>query len=215
MGLQRRLAVDDVHSGLLQGLGPVNIHALVKARGQLDECDGLLATLGGSDQVRHQRRVVARAIHRLLDRQHVGVGDGLFYEALHRGRKRVIRVMHEHVAFSHRGEHVGALALMAHQAGMGDGRIGRVAQLGHPWQLHDLPQSAHIQESVYRIDLVFAHAQQSDQLLAQTLRAARADLYSHDLPEAPTAQLVLDRLQQVGGVVETSRSASLVTLKKS
>ena len=39
------------------------------------------------------------------------------------------------------------------------------------------------------------------QLVAQVLGAARADLHAHDLPEAPAAQLVLDGLQQVGGVV--------------
>ena len=39
------------------------------------------------------------------------------------------------------------------------------------------------------------------QLLAQLRGAARADLDAHDLAEAAAAQLVLDRLQQVGGVV--------------
>ena len=86
--LQRRLAVDDVHAGLLQGLGPVDVHALVEARLQLDQRDRLLAALGRVDQGRHERRVVARAVDGLLDREHVRVGDGLLDEALHRGRER-------------------------------------------------------------------------------------------------------------------------------
>ena len=43
----------------------------------------------------------------------------------------------------------------------------------------------------------------------------RADLDAHDLAEAPAAQLVLDRLQQVVGLVGDARSASRVTRKKS
>ena len=51
VGLQGRLSVDDVHARLLQRLGPVDVHALVKARRQLDERDRLLATLGRRDQI--------------------------------------------------------------------------------------------------------------------------------------------------------------------
>ena len=119
VGLHRGLAVDDVHARLLQRLRPVDVHALVEARLQLDQRDRLLAALGGFDQRRHQRRVVARAVDGLLDREHVGVGDGLLDEALDRGRERVVGVVDEHVAFAHRAEHVGALALVADQAGDG------------------------------------------------------------------------------------------------
>jgi hypothetical protein len=48
VGLQRRLAVDDVHAGLLQRLGPVDVHALVEARLQLDQADRLLARSAAS-----------------------------------------------------------------------------------------------------------------------------------------------------------------------
>ena len=56
----------------------------------------------------HQRRVVARAVHGLLDREHVRIGDGLLDEALDRGREGVVGVVDEHVAFAHRAQHVGA-----------------------------------------------------------------------------------------------------------
>ena len=76
-----------------------------------------------------------------------------------------------------------------------------LAQLGVPGQFDDLPQRAHVEQAVDRVDLVVLDAEQGGQRGAQLLRAARADLDPDDLAEAPPAQLVLDRLQQVGGVV--------------
>ena len=102
---------------------------------QLDQRDRLLAALGRVDQRRHQRRVVARAVDGLLDREHVRVGDGLLDEALDRGREGDVGVVHEQVAFAHRAEHVGALALVAQQARVGDPDERLLAQLGVAGQL--------------------------------------------------------------------------------
>ena len=52
VGLQRRQAVDDVHARLLQRAAPLDVRALVEARLDLDQADGLLAALGGADQRR-------------------------------------------------------------------------------------------------------------------------------------------------------------------
>ena len=84
---------------------------------------------------------------------------------------------------------------------MGDPGERLLAQLGVPGQAHDLPQRAHVEQSLDRIDLFVLHAEQALQLLAQLLGAAGADLDAHHLAEAPAAELVLDGLQQVGGVV--------------
>ena len=84
---------------------------LVEARLQLHQADRLLAALGGLDQRRDERRVGARPVDGLLDREHVGVGDRLLDEALDRGRERVVGVVDEDVALAHRREHVGLLAL--------------------------------------------------------------------------------------------------------
>ena len=199
--LQCWLAVHDVHPRLLQCLGPVDVHALVEARLELDQRDRLLAALGGVDQRGHQRRVVGGAVHRQLDREHVRVGDGLLHEALDRGGEGVVGVMHEQVAFAHRGEHVGPLALVAQQPRVCDGAHRWVAQLGQAGQAHDLPQRAHVEQAVDGVDFLLGDPQQADQLVAQRRRAVGAELDAHDLPEAAAAQLVLDRLQQVGGIV--------------
>ena len=155
----------------------------------------------GVDQGRHQRRVVARAVDRLLDRQHVRVGHRLLDEALDGGGERLVRVVHEQVAFAHRAEHVRVLALAAQQARMRDATDWLLAQLRVSGELHDLPQRAHVEQPVDRIDLVLVDAEQAHERVAQLLGAGGADLHAHDLAEAPASQLVLDRLEQVGGVV--------------
>ena len=100
--LERREAVDDVDARLLHRARPLDVRALVEARLELHQADRLLAALGGADQRRHERRVVARAVHGLLDREHVGVVDRLLDEALDRGRERVVGVVDEDVAVAHR-----------------------------------------------------------------------------------------------------------------
>ena len=84
---------------------------------------------------------------------------------------------------------------------MRDGRQGILAQLGVAGQLDDLPQLAHVEQAVDGEDLLVLHAEQARQRRAQLLGHACAGLHADDLPEAPAAQLVLDRLEQVGGVV--------------
>ena len=96
--LQRRVAVDDVDAGLLQLARPLDVGALVEARLELHEADGLLAPLGRADQRGDQRRVVGGPVDRELDRQHVGVVGGLLDEAPDGGRERVVGVVDEDVA---------------------------------------------------------------------------------------------------------------------
>jgi len=48
--LEAHQAIDDVHAGRLQRLGPLDVGPLIEARLQLDEHRHLLAALGGSDQ---------------------------------------------------------------------------------------------------------------------------------------------------------------------
>ena len=89
---------------------------------------------------------------------------------------------------------------MAQQPGVGDGAHRGEAQLG-AGQTRDLPEGAHVEQPVDGVDFVLGHAGRSEQLAAQGRGAVGAELDPHDLAEAPATQLVLDRLQQVGGVV--------------
>ena len=166
----------------------------------------------GADQRRDERRVVARAVHGLLDREHLGVGDGLLDEALHRGRERVVRMVEQDVALAHRGHHVGllvtALALRARhrfarrlQARLGDRGPRLVAQVGETRHVHHVPEVVEVEQPLDLEQLALLDLQRVHQRLAQAPAHAGADLDPDDLAEAPPAQLLLDRPQQVVGVV--------------
>ena len=200
MRLQRGLSVDDVDAGLLDGLGPMDVHALVEARLELDQRDRLLAALGCVDQGRDERRVVARAIHGLLDRKHVRVGDGLLDEALHGGREGVIGVVHKQVPSRIAPSTSGRSPSWRSSRGWMIGVIGGSRSSGSRAAARSAKR-AHVQQAFDRIDLLLGHPEQLGELAAQRRRAARAELDAHDLAETPAAQLVLDGLQQVGGVV--------------
>ena len=100
-------AVDDVDARLLERARPLDVAALVAARLDLDEADGLLAALRGVDQRRHERRVVARPVHRRLDRDHLGIGRRAVDVRLEARRERVVGVVDEEVARADRGELLG------------------------------------------------------------------------------------------------------------
>ena len=106
VGLQAGDPVDDVDARLLQRPRPADVGALVEARLQLHQADRLLAALRGLDQRRDQRRVGARPVDGLLDREDVRVLDRLADEALDRAGEGVVRVVDEDVALPHRGEDV-------------------------------------------------------------------------------------------------------------
>ena len=202
MRLQRRDPVDDVDARLLELLRPADVRALVEARLQLHQADRLLAALGRLDQVRDQRRVGAGAVDRLLDREHVGVGDRLLDEALDRAGERVVGVMDEDVAGSDRREHVALLALGAEQQPRrGHRRVRRIAQLVVAGEPDHVPEVAEVHQPLDLVDLVVGRAERDHQLVAQPFAHPGVDFEPHDLAEATPPQLLLDRLQQVVGLV--------------
>ena len=165
--LQRRQAVDDVHARLLQRAAPGDVRPLVEARLDLDQAHGLLAALGGADQRRDERRVVARAVHGLLDREHVRVVDRLLDEALDRGHERVVRVVEQDVALAHRGQHVGLLVLVGLQPRLGDRRPRRVAQVASgPGCSTIVPQVLEVEQPVDLEDVLGLDLQRARDLLA-------------------------------------------------
>jgi hypothetical protein len=57
VGLKAHDAVDHVHAGIFQGLGPLNVGRLVKTGLQFHQGHDLLAALGRADKRAHHRRV--------------------------------------------------------------------------------------------------------------------------------------------------------------
>ena len=107
----------------------------------------------------------------------------------------------EDVALAHRRHHVGRLALVGLQPRLGHGRPRRVAQLRVARDLEQVEEVLEVEQAVDRDDVVLLDAERVHQLLAHRLPHVGGDLDAHDLAEAPPAQLVLDGLQQVVGLV--------------
>ena len=112
MGFESDEAVDDVHARLLELARPLDVGLFVEARLDLDERHDLLACFCSVDECVDNRRVARGAIQRLLDRENLRVGRGLFDESLHARRERIVGVVYEDIAFAQRGEHaLGCLPL--------------------------------------------------------------------------------------------------------
>src|SRR3546814_2576167 len=78
-----RSAVDALHPGAFQRRRPDEVLLLSEARLDLLHGRHRLARLGRVDQRAYDRRLLARAIERLLDRDHIRVGRRLPQEGEH------------------------------------------------------------------------------------------------------------------------------------
>ncbi len=108
MGLPVDEAIDDLDARAFERRGPEQILLLVEARLQFDHCGDRLARFGSGDQRVDDRGLFARAVQRLLDRDDVGVGGGLFEEGEHHV-ERLVRVMDDDVLRLDRGEAIAAI----------------------------------------------------------------------------------------------------------
>jgi hypothetical protein len=77
VGLVADEAEDDVHAGLLELAGPLDVVGLVEAGLELDSAVTCLPLLRGLDERADDGRVAAGAVERLLDGQHAGIAGGL------------------------------------------------------------------------------------------------------------------------------------------
>jgi len=69
-----------VDARLLELLRPLDVRPLIEAGLELDQADRLLAALRRLDQRRDERRVGTGPVDGLLDREDVGIDDGLLDE---------------------------------------------------------------------------------------------------------------------------------------
>ena len=87
-------AVHDVRAGFLQAVRKLDVRFFVEARAQLDDDRHVLAGVRGGDQRIDDRRIVAGAIERLLDREHLRIRGGLPHEIHHR-REALVRMVQQ------------------------------------------------------------------------------------------------------------------------
>ena len=110
-------------------------------------------------------------------------------------------MVHEDVAGTDRGEHVGRLVVVGRQqAGRRDRGPERRLEVG-PVQVGDLPQSGQVEHAADFVAVAVFEVQAAQQQAARCGRHGSLDLETDRLAEAPAAELLLDGQQQVVGLV--------------
>ena len=192
-------AVDDVDAGLLECSRPLDVAAFVAARLDLDEADRLLAALRGVDQRGHERRVVAGAVHRRLDRDHLRIDRRAVDVRLEAGRERVVGVVDKKVAGADRGELLGG-RLRRVPWRPSHRHPGVVLEIG-PVEAAELAEIGQVELPVEPVHELVGDAQALLQLLQHRLRHRLRDLEPRHLSEARAPELELDGLEQIVGFV--------------
>lgn len=112
--------------------------------------------------------------------------------------------MHQERPLAHRGEDVRLLTGLVGarpQRRVRGRRPGRLAQLGVALDPDDLPQVGEVERAVDPEHLILGEVQPLQQAGTHVRVGAGLQLQPYDLTETAPAQLVLDRLQQVVGLV--------------
>ena len=196
MGLQADDAVDHVDARLLERLRPLDVLLLVEPRLQLHEHRDLLAVFRRADERGKDRRVRVRPVQGHLDRDRLRVG-GRALDHLGDGRERVVRVVEEDVAGADRRKDRGVG--LVEDGGYG-GREGRILQLA-PVEARERHEVASAEGPVHLVDLVLGDLELLLEELSHALGRLRGDLETHDRAESAAPHLLLDRREEVGGLV--------------
>ena len=147
VGLVADDAVDDVCARFLQLARELDVRRLVEAGAQLDQHRDFLAGLRRRDQALDERRVGRRAVQRLLDREHVGVGRSAVDE-VDDGRERLERVMQQNVLLRDRLENVRLDERFRHA-----GRERRVLELGPIHEVVDREQPVQVDGARHLVEV--------------------------------------------------------------
>ena len=195
MGLVADQPVDDVDSGLLELLRPLDVVRFVEAGFELDEGGDLLLVARGLDEGAHDRRVAARAVEILLDGDHLGIARRLLDEVDHRG-ERVIGVVEQHVLLANHLEYPGDVV----KGGNVDRDERRVLEV-RPVDVRQALKPQQVDRPVQLVHVFLRKAQVLAEFAEDRLIDALLD-FKADRGAAPqVAQLFLDLLQEVLGLL--------------
>ncbi|MNN12932.1 hypothetical protein D3C81_1259440 [compost metagenome] len=182
-------AVDHLHAGILQAVRQAEVGFFVKTRAQLDHHGHVLAVARGQDQRFHDAGILAGAVQRLLDRQHVRVHRRLADQLQH-GAERVERVVHQDVvARGHLEDAFRRLEYARHHR--------RVFQVRPLQQVVDLDHAVEIDRAVDAVSGVFRQAEILQQRLHDRLGAVVCDFQPHRRAIAAVDQLIAQCQRQI------------------
>ncbi|MDT4851705.1 hypothetical protein FQZ97_858960 [compost metagenome] len=196
MALVADHAIDHVGAGRLQPLGPVDIGLFVEAREQFHHHGDFLAVARGGHQCFHHQRLVAGAVHGLLDRDHVGIRGGQLQQVEHRA-EALVRVVQQHVLLAHHIEHRGSRGKHLHRRR----HVGRVFEGGAVDHVGDLHQPHQVHRARDTVQVLLAQARFQQQPARQRRRGVGGHLQPHRVTEMTRRQFALQRFAQVGDLV--------------
>src|SRR5262245_967080 len=187
-------------ASLLQRSRPLDVAQLVEAGLELDEADRLLALLRTLDERADEDAVLARAVDGGLHRDHTRIAHGGLGEHLEARDERPVRLVHEDVPAAHLVEDLREGALGGREARRDNGDPGVELQI-RTVDRDELPELGQVEWALDPIDLRLVGTEPALQPGDHLRRCRRAHLDAHDVSEATPAELALDGLQQVVGVV--------------
>ena len=188
VGLPVDEAIDDLHPGAFERIGPQDILFFVETGFQFHHGGYGLARLRRVDQRADDRRLLARAIERLLDRHHIGIDRRLFEEG-DDDVERLIGMVDDNVLGPDRGEAITAIFADA----FGEARrIGLEFEVG-PVLVNDAGQVADADKS---LDLGDDRLMPLDHVLQHFLDRFGDTLFDFHADHAATAA-ALDRAAEV------------------
>ena len=188
----------------MQAARQLQVGLLVETCAQLDDRGDFLTIARCFHQSIDDFRVGARAIQRLLDRQHAGILRRLTQQVDHR-REGLEGVQQQDVLLGDDAEDVLAV-LQQLRDRRGE---GRVLQLRMAVQAGDAEQPREIDRAVDAVQLALAQAELLEQEVGQVLRAGIGHLQAHRIAIAPGNQLAPQRPRQVLDILGIHRKVGV------
>ncbi len=190
--LESHDAIHHVRAGFLQPVRQLDVRFLVEARAQLDDDGDVLAGVRGGDQRIDDRRLIAGAVQRLLDREHARVGGGAAQEIEHRA-EAVERVMQQHVLLADHREQVGGAGDAPRQAGRED----RVLEVRALDEVVDRREAIEVHRAGDFVEIDFGQRELPHQERVEVGRAIARHFEPHGGAIAAMRQLAFERAAQV------------------
>ena len=197
---QTEQAIGDMDPRLFEPTGPPNVRGLVESGLEFDEHGDLLALFGRLDAGIDDRAAAGGAVERDLDGQHVGVVRGLVDELNDRAAERLVRVLNENITSSDLGEDVDRF--VAGLQSWVDNALPLGPTQSRAFDVGDLVERGRIERRSSDVDRRRVEIEFAEQEVEHLVGHRCIDLEAGGTSEPAPPQFVLDRRQEVVGLVE-------------
>ena len=197
VSLQTHDAVHHMHASALQLTSPRDVGFLIKASLNLHQRHNLLASLSCLNQRIHNRGIATGAVQSLLNRLNTRVSGSLRQERLHTGRKRIVRVVQQHVVVAGGSENVCSLRSLGSIEPAGSVRNVLGVVQSRAVRANNRTHAAQIKRSRQAVHLGLVDVQLRNQQIQDGRVDGVLNLQSDRRTETTAQKLLLQSLQQV------------------